>query len=111
MNAARDLVVAGAAFAAVAMSLQPAAAQGKGEIVIDGYSCRSLLRESGVDRDAAVAFLHGYILGRNGAQKFDVDTLRKQTAVFIERCLDNPQERALDAMLKSGAGKPDAPSP
>jgi hypothetical protein len=93
-----------AASAGAAASLPAIAAENKGEVVIESYSCRDLLREAGPEREVAVAFLHGYILGRSGVPKFDVETLRKQTAAFIERCLDDPRQPAVDAMRKSGAG-------
>ncbi|WP_410962537.1 HdeA/HdeB family chaperone, partial [Salmonella sp. SAL4358] len=64
------------------------------------YLCKDVVRESGVDRDVAVAFLHGFLLGKSGSAKFNLDALHKQSNAFIERCLDNPSERALDAMTK-----------
>ena len=76
------------------------------EVTVETYSCRDLLRESASERDVAIAFMHGYILGQSGAPKFDVETLRKQSAVFIERCLDDPRQPALETMRKSGAGAP-----
>jgi hypothetical protein len=59
------------------------------------------MREHGAARDVANALLHGFILGQSGASRFDHDLLHKQSNSFIERCLDNPGERALDAMLKA----------
>jgi hypothetical protein len=91
---------------AVASPFGSAVAQN--EISIVGYSCREILREAGAERDIAVAFLHGYILGKAGATQLDIDGLRKQTKIFIERCLDNPQASALDSMLKSVAAAPSA---
>jgi hypothetical protein len=46
----------------------------------------------------AIAFLHGFIVGKSGDNKFNVETLRKQTDAFIERCLENPGLKAFDAM-------------
>jgi len=46
----------------------------------------------------ALAFLHGYLLGKSGRSTFNIDDLHKQTSAFIEYCLDNPSERAVDAM-------------
>ena len=97
-----------AASLAVAPASHPARAQN--EIAIDSYSCRQILRETGPERDVAVAFLHGYILGKAGAATMNVEGLRKQTGTFIERCLDNPQAGALDSMVKSGTGGPGAAS-
>jgi hypothetical protein len=86
---------------AVASAFGSAVAQNA--ISIEGYSCREILREAGPERDIAVAFLHGYILGKAGATQLDIEGLRKQTKVFIERCLDDPQASALQSMLKAVA--------
>jgi hypothetical protein len=108
MNAAQGAAVAAfASMLAIPGSNFSAAAQSNTEVAIDRYSCRELLRESGTDRDVAVAFIHGYILGKSGATKLDVQKLRKETNVFIERCLDSPQAGALDTALKSGMGSSD----
>jgi hypothetical protein len=40
------------------------------------------------------------LLGRANATTFNVDALHKQTDAFVNRCLDNPNEKALDAMMK-----------
>ena len=97
--AASAVIAAAASFAALA-------ADDKSEVTVETYSCRDLLREAAAERDVAIAFMHGYILGQRGAPKFDVDTLRKQSAVFLERCLDDPRQPALETMRKSGAGTP-----
>ncbi|HEX3341342.1 MAG TPA: hypothetical protein VHT68_19445 [Pseudolabrys sp.] len=55
---------------------------------------------SGANRDGAIAFLHGFMLGKSGTAKFNVDVLKKQSDDFIERCLANPDEKAVDAMSK-----------
>jgi hypothetical protein len=38
------------------------------------------------------------MLGKSGSAKFNPDVLHKQTGDFIERCLTNPNEKAMDAM-------------
>ena len=40
------------------------------------------MRESGADRDVAIAFLHGYLLGKSGSSKFNLDVLHKQSNDF-----------------------------
>ena len=60
----------------------------------------SILRESGSNRDVAIAFLHGFLLGKSGATTFNLETLKKQTDAFLERCLDNPHDKAVDTMMK-----------
>jgi hypothetical protein len=41
------------------------------------------------------------LLGKSGQSNFNLEVLAKQTDAFVERCLDNPQEKAQDAMVKS----------
>jgi hypothetical protein len=85
--------------AAAALAAAPALAQdSKGNRTIEQYLCKDVMRESGSNRDVAIAFLHGYLLGKSGGIKFNVDTLRKQSDGFIERCLDNPGDKAVDVM-------------
>jgi hypothetical protein len=59
------------------------------------------MRETGSNREVAIAFLHGYLLGKSGGQKFDVQILSKQSDAFTELCLDNPNESAAAAMAKA----------
>ena len=65
---------------------------------IEQYECRDIMRDSGVNRDVAIAFLHGYLLGKSGSADFNLDKIKQQTDAFIERCLSNPTEKAVDAM-------------
>jgi hypothetical protein len=72
--------------------------QDRGERTIAQYSCKDVMRENGVNRDVAVAFLHGYLTGKAGTDRFNVEMLRRQTDAFIDRCLDEPGMNAVDAM-------------
>jgi HdeA/HdeB family len=85
---------------AMALGFGPASAQDAKDRSVEQYSCRDVVRESGADRDVAIAFLHGFLLGKSGSSKFNLDVLHKQSHDFIERCLDNLSERALDTMSK-----------
>ena len=67
---------------------------------VEQYLCKDVMRENGSNRDVAIAFLHGYLLGKSGSSKFDLEALHKQTDAFIEQCLDNPVQKAVDAMAK-----------
>jgi HdeA/HdeB family len=91
-------------WAAIVSSLTISAAsvdaQDKGDRTIEQYACKDVMRESGSDRDVAIAFLHGFFVGKSGSSKFNVDILKKQTDLFIDHCLENPSEKALDAMMK-----------
>ena len=88
-------------FAAAAAALMPltAAAQ-DAKRTVEQYKCKDILRETGSNREVAIAFLHGYLLGKSGSQSFDLQSLAKQTDAFVELCLDNPNESASAAMNK-----------
>jgi HdeA/HdeB family len=73
-------------------------AQDSKDRTVDQYKCRDVIRESGPNRDIAIAFLHGFLLGKSGAGGFNLDTLHNQTESFVERCLSNPDEKAVEAM-------------
>jgi len=75
-------------------------AQETGDRTIEQFLCKDVMRDSGSNRDVAIAFLHGYLIGKSGSSKFNIDTLRKQSDLFVDRCLDNPNEKAVDAMTK-----------
>jgi hypothetical protein len=77
-----------------------ALAQDSNQRSVDQYPCKDIMRQGGSDRDAAIAFIQGYLLGKSGATTFNLETLEKQTDAFVDRCLDNPNEKALDAMMK-----------
>jgi hypothetical protein len=85
--------------AALLLSCAPASAQDAKSRTIEQYECKDVMRDSGANRDVAVAFLHGYLLGKSGGSAFNLDVLHRQTDAFVERCLDNPREKAVDAMM------------
>jgi hypothetical protein len=80
------------------LGASPVFAQADKDRTIEQYQCKDVMRDSGANRDVAIAFLHGYLLGKSGGANFNLDTIQKQTESFIERCLDNPKEKAVDAM-------------
>ena len=75
-------------------------AQDANNRTVEQYTCKDVMREHGDNRDVTIAFLHGYLLGKSGQSAFNIDDLHKQTSAFIEHCLDNSGERAVDAMSK-----------
>ena len=64
------------------------------------FSCKDVMILSGADRDISIAFVHGYILGKNGTTKYQIDKLAKITDAFIDYCLDHPEENALASFEK-----------
>ncbi len=81
-------------------SSTPIQAQDSRDRTIEQYLCRDVMRDSGANREVAIAFLHGFLLGRSGRTQFNLDDLHKQTEAFIEDCLSNPNEKAVEAMTR-----------
>lgn len=96
----RRATLVGSIVSLLVLDANAARAQEARDRTVEQYLCKDVVRESGVDRDVAVAFLHGFLLGKAGTSKFNLDVLHKQSNDFIERCLDNPSELALDSMGK-----------
>lgn len=63
-------------------------------------TCKEVMRLSGNDRDIAIAFAHGYVLGKKGTTQYEVDTLAQVTDQFIDYCLDHPADKALPSFEK-----------
>jgi len=76
-------------------------AQPEGDRTIDQYECRDVMRETN-DRDVSLAFLHGYLLGRSGESKFNLNALHQRSQAFLEECLLNPKTKAVDVMTAIG---------
>jgi len=96
----RTAISAVALLAGLGFSLCPAWPQDSKDRTVEQYLCKDVMRESGANRDVVIAFLHGFLLGKSGSSNFNIDALRKQSDDFIERCLDNPGEKAVDAARK-----------
>ena len=67
---------------------------------VEQYTCKEIMRDDTSSRDASIAFLHGYLLGKGGSSEFDLEVLTEQTDTFIDQCLDNPTAGALETMVK-----------
>jgi HdeA/HdeB family protein len=94
------IAIAGAVLTCFVSSSAPACAQDTKDRVVEQFTCKDIMRESGVNRDVVIAFLHGFLLGKSGSSKFNLDVLRRESDDIIERCLDNPVEKAVDAAAK-----------
>lgn len=82
----------------IAAQTNPVGAQSEKDRTVEQYLCKDVMRESGDNRDVAIAFLHGFLLGKSGKSNFNIDTLRKQSDQFIEACLEKPGDRAINVM-------------
>ena len=98
-------VVALALVLVPAAGVAPVFSQASSEREIERFTCKDVMREPNTSREVAIAFLHGYLLGKSGASRFDVDLLKAQTDSFVEQCLDRPGEKAVDVMIRLKAGK------
>ena len=78
----------------------PATTQIAPDRVVELFACKDVMREPDASREVAIAFLHGYLLGKSGNSKFNVEIMERQTNAFIEQCLDNPQSKAADVLAK-----------
>ena len=67
---------------------------------LDSFLCKDIMRMSGDDRVIATSVLHGYTLGRKSTTKYVVAELSTITDSFIEHCLNNPNDKALQAFTK-----------
>jgi hypothetical protein len=65
-------------------------AQTQPDRTVEQFKCKDVMREPDQNRAVAIAFLHGYLLGKSGDSKFNVEVLENQTDSFIEQCLDDP---------------------
>jgi HdeA/HdeB family len=76
-----------------------AAAQSKADREVETFACKDVMREPNSAREVAIAFLHGYLLGKSGNSTLNVEVLENQTNAFIEQCLDSPQKKAVEVMM------------
>lgn len=62
--------------------------------------CRDVMILSGEDREIAIAFAHGYMLGKKNTTEYVPEILGDATDKFMDYCLDNPKDNALEAFEK-----------
>ena len=67
---------------------------------LERYLCKDVMRMTGDDRVIAISVLHGYTLGKKGATTYVPAELSKVSDSFIEHCLNNPNDKALQAFTK-----------
>ncbi len=68
---------------------------------LNNFTCKDIMRFSGDHRDIALAFMHGYRLGKKGTSVYSSEQLGDASDRFIEYCLDNPTAKAVTAMDKA----------
>ena len=64
------------------------------------FRCKDVTRLSGEERQIALALVHGYVLGKKGTTRYDVELLSQITDEFVDYCLDHPTANALKSFEK-----------
>jgi hypothetical protein len=67
---------------------------------LDQLDCRTLLRISGDDRSYTLLYLHGFVSGKTGLLRLDVQTMSEVTDRVIDHCIDNPSDKLLPVFEK-----------
>ena len=67
---------------------------------LSDFTCKEVMRLSGEDCDVSIAFVHGYMMGKNKTTRYEVDGLAAITDAFVDYCLDHPAEKALASFEK-----------
>lgn len=64
-------------------------------INIESIACRSLLKQSDADKEATIAYFHGFISGKNNELTADTLSLGEISDQIIDHCIDNPNDSLL----------------
>jgi hypothetical protein len=62
--------------------------------------CKDVMILSGEDREIAIAFAHGYMLGKKNTTRYIPEVLAVATDNFMDYCLDHPHDNALAVFEK-----------
>lgn len=95
-------VYAAAIVALACLSSNAGLAQNSFDRSLDQFTCKQVMREPPAVREATIAFMHGYLLGKSNTMKFNIETVLGHTDRFLDACLDNPGAKAIDVMVKAG---------
>jgi len=82
-------------FAGAAVSAQ---AQEDAGFDVEKIECGDVMILSGIDRDTTLAFMHGYIVGKDGATSADAAKMANSTDGFLAQCIENPNANAIETM-------------
>jgi hypothetical protein len=98
----RNLVTAALTSAFVLGGAAIAAEEPSSQKDLSAFLCKDVMRLSGSERENALALVHGYRLGKMGTTQYQIEALADLTARFIDHCLNNPNDKALEAFEKLG---------
>ena len=98
----RNLAAAAITSALFAGGLAFAAEEPSTQKDLKEFACKDVMRLSGSEREYALAFVHGYRLGKMNTTQYEIEALAAITDKFIDHCLDNPNGNALATFEKIG---------
>ena len=64
-------------------------------INLESITCRSLLKQGDADKEATIAYFHGFMSGKNNELTADTLALGETSDQIIEHCIDNPDDSLL----------------
>jgi hypothetical protein len=67
---------------------------------LDQLDCRTLLRIGGDERSYTLLYMHGFVSGKTGQLRLDVQTMSEVTDRVIDHCIDNPSDKLLPVFEK-----------
>ena len=68
---------------------------------ISKMTCKDLMSGNDSDRDASIAYFHGYLAGKKNNNILDVTTASTLTDKVRDYCLSNPTSTVMNAFKKS----------
>jgi hypothetical protein len=96
----RNLLTAAVTFALFVGGSAALAEEPSNKKDLSEFLCKDVMRLSGNEREYSLAFVHGYRLGKKGTTQYEIEALAAITDKFIDHCLDNPNDKALEAFEK-----------
>jgi hypothetical protein len=96
----RNLLTAAVTFALFVGGSAALAEEPSNKKDLSEFLCKDVMRLSGSERENALALVHGYRLGKKGTTQYEIEALAAITDKFIDHCLDNPNDKALEAFEK-----------
>ena len=87
-----------ATLAAAMLLATPLAAQEAESFDIEAAECGDIMILSGIDRDTTLAFMHGYIVGKDGMTGSNATKLAEATDAFMVTCIDSPDANATQTL-------------
>ncbi len=70
------------------------------KIRLDTVNCRDLLKLGDSDREATIAYFHGFLSGKNNDLVVDVVKVSDASDKALDHCIDNPNDSLISVFEK-----------